>query len=132
MNLPWLWWWFNISRHLGWHDHTNLGVACLVPVSCALCCTLNQPSYFSFEQVVHGYIHWRYVIIFVFFFRTILKRFWSLWTLPKHWKTKGLKLLCNIKTCWISMLNLLKCLLWEYKSLIVKMHMDAPKNKLAT
>jgi hypothetical protein len=28
------------------------------------------------------------------------------------------------------MFSPLKCVLWEYKSLIVKMHMDAPKNKL--
>ncbi len=44
-------------------------------------------------------------------------------------KTKGLKL-CNIKSHWIFMLSLLKHMLGEYKSLIVKMHMDAPKNKL--
>jgi hypothetical protein len=65
-----------------------------------------------------------------FFFRIIPRRFWNLCTLPRHWKTKGLKLLHNIKTCWISMLRPLKCVLGEYKSLIVKMHMDMPKNKL--
>jgi hypothetical protein len=30
------------------------------------------------------------------------------------------------------MFNLLKHVLGEYKSLVVKMHMDAPKNKLVT
>jgi hypothetical protein len=29
------------------------------------------------------------------------------------------------------MLSPLKCVLGEYKSLVVKMHIDAPKNKLA-
>jgi hypothetical protein len=52
--------------------------------------------------------------------------------LAKTLETKGLKLLCNNKTCWISMFNLLKNVFGEYKSLIVKMHMDAPKNKLVT
>jgi hypothetical protein len=44
-------------------------------------------------------------------------------------ETKCLKLLDNIKTYWISMLNLLKWLLEKYKSLIVKMYMDVPKSK---
>jgi hypothetical protein len=34
-------------------------------------------------------------------------------------------------TRWISMLSPLKCLLAKYKSLVVKMYMDAPKSKLA-
>jgi len=51
-------------------------------------------------------------------------------TLAKILETKGLKLLCNIKTRWISMLNPLKWLLIEHKSLVVKMYMDAPKSKL--
>jgi hypothetical protein len=50
--------------------------------------------------------------------------------LPRHWKIKGLKLLHNIKTCWMSMLSPLKCALGEYKSLIVKMHTDVSKKKL--
>ncbi len=50
--------------------------------------------------------------------------------LAKTLKTKGLKLLHNIKTHWISMVNLWKRVLGECKSLIVKMHTYAPKNKL--
>jgi hypothetical protein len=50
--------------------------------------------------------------------------------LAKTLETKALKLLRNIKTCWISMLSLLKCVLGEYKSLVVKMHIDALKIKL--
>jgi hypothetical protein len=49
--------------------------------------------------------------------------------LAKTLETKGLKLLQNIKTCWISMLNPLKCVLGEYKSLVVKMQIDALENK---
>jgi hypothetical protein len=51
--------------------------------------------------------------------------------ITKTLETKGLKLLWNLKTCWILMLSPLKCVLGEYKSLVVKMHIDAPKNKLA-
>jgi hypothetical protein len=50
-------------------------------------------------------------------------------TFVKILETKGLKLLCNIKTCWISMLSPLKWLLAKYKSVVVKMYMDAPKSK---
>jgi len=42
--------------------------------------------------------------------------------LAKTLEIKALKLLHNIKTCWMSMLSLLKCVLGEYKSLVVKMH----------
>jgi hypothetical protein len=48
----------------------------------------------------------------------------------KTLETKGLKLLFNTKTHWISMLSPLKHVLREYKSFLVKMHMDAPINKL--
>ncbi len=51
--------------------------------------------------------------------------------LAKTLKTKGLKLLQNINTHWISMLSLLKCVLGKYKSLVVNIHIDAPKSKLA-
>jgi hypothetical protein len=52
-------------------------------------------------------------------------------TLVKILESKGLKLLRNIKTCWISMLSPLEWLLVKYKSMVVKMHMDAPKSKSA-
>ncbi len=51
--------------------------------------------------------------------------------LAKTLETKGLKLLQNIKTCWISMLSTLKCVLGKYKSFVVKMHIGAPKSKPA-
>jgi hypothetical protein len=37
-------------------------------------------------------------------------------------QTKGFKFLKNVKTHRISMLSPLKCVMAEYKSLIVKMH----------
>ncbi len=45
-------------------------------------------------------------------------------------ETKGLKLLINTETHWMSMLGPLKHVLREYKSFLVEMHMDAPINKL--
>jgi len=51
--------------------------------------------------------------------------------LAKTLKTKSSKLLWNIKTHWISMLSPMKCVLRKYKSLVVKMHIDAPKSKVA-
>ncbi len=44
-------------------------------------------------------------------------------------QTKGLKFLKNVKTYWISMLNPLKGVMVEYKSLIVKMHSNQDKKK---
>jgi hypothetical protein len=49
--------------------------------------------------------------------------------LAKTLETKSLKLLWNIKTRWVSLLNPLKCVLGKYKSRVVKMHTNAPKNK---
>ncbi len=49
--------------------------------------------------------------------------------LTKTLETKGLKL-WNIKTCSISMLIPLKHVSRRYKSLIVKMHINAPKSEL--
>ncbi len=50
-------------------------------------------------------------------------------TFVKILETNGLKLLRNIKTWWISMLSPLEWLLAKYKSMVVKMYMDAPKSK---
>jgi hypothetical protein len=50
-------------------------------------------------------------------------------TLAKILETKGLKLMCNIKTHRISMFKPLKQSLMEYKSLVIKMYMDASKSK---
>jgi hypothetical protein len=50
--------------------------------------------------------------------------------LVKTLETKGLKLLRIMKTCWISMLSLLKHILAQYKSLVMKMHSDCEKKNL--
>jgi hypothetical protein len=44
--------------------------------------------------------------------------------LAKLVETKGLKLIHNVKTRWISMLFLSKWILVQYKTLVVKMHDD--------
>lgn len=48
--------------------------------------------------------------------------------LVKILQTKGLKILCNVKTWWIGMLAPSKCVLAKYNSLIVKMVDDMVGN----
>jgi hypothetical protein len=43
---------------------------------------------------------------------------------------KGNKLFTNVKTRWINMLILVKHVMGNYRPLIAKMHMDAPKNNI--
>jgi len=45
-------------------------------------------------------------------------------------ETKGNKILHNVKTQWISMLNPAKIMMAEYRTLLVKMAMDYNTNKL--
>jgi len=47
-------------------------------------------------------------------------------------QTKGLKILCNIKTQWIFMVAPTKCVLAEYKSLVVMMTDDLVENVITT
>jgi hypothetical protein len=63
------------------------------------------------------------------FFAHNFKKFLEFTKFVKTLETKGLKLLRNVKTHWISMLSLLKCVLARYKSLVVKMHYDCVKSK---
>ncbi len=63
------------------------------------------------------------------FFAHNLKKFLQFTKFVKTLETKGLKLLRNVNTQWISMLSLLKCVLAQYKSLVVKMHYDCVKSK---
>jgi len=65
------------------------------------------------------------------FFAYNLKKFLEFIKLVETLETKGLKLLKNVKTHWISMLSPLKRILAHYKSLVVKMHSDCEKNKSA-
>jgi hypothetical protein len=47
-------------------------------------------------------------------------------------QTKGLKVLCNIKTQWIFMVAPTKCVLAWYKSLVVMMGDDLVENVITT
>jgi hypothetical protein len=51
--------------------------------------------------------------------------------LAKVLQTKGLKILHNVKTQWISMLAPIKLVLAEYKNLVVKMGDDMAENAFA-
>jgi hypothetical protein len=65
------------------------------------------------------------------FFAHNLKKFLKFTKLAKKLETKRLYLLRNVKTYWISMLGPLKCVLAQYKSLVVKMHSNYEKSKSA-
>jgi hypothetical protein len=65
------------------------------------------------------------------FFAYNPKKFLEFTKLAKTLEIKGFKLFKNVKTHWISMLSPLKCILAQYKSLVVKMHYDCEKNKFA-
>jgi hypothetical protein len=58
------------------------------------------------------------------YFSSSFKKHLEHGTFAKLLETKGLKLICNVKTRWISMLSLAKRILAEYKTLVVKMHDD--------
>jgi len=48
------------------------------------------------------------------------------YTLAKIMEMKGNKILWNIKKRWISMINIVKCVLFEYFIFFMKMALDAP------
>jgi len=62
------------------------------------------------------------------FFANNFKKFLEFTKFVKTLETKRLKLLRNVNTHWISMLSLLKHVLAQYKSLVVKMHSDCVKS----
>jgi len=66
--------------------------------------------------------------MYVFFVHS-LKKYLEFVKLAQTLATRGQKLLQNVKTRWINMLNLLKCVMSKYKSLIVKIHLDSYKTK---
>jgi hypothetical protein len=57
------------------------------------------------------------------------KKFLKFIKLTKTLETKTVYLLRNVKTCWITMLGPLKCVLVQYKSLVVNMHSKYEKSK---
>ncbi len=48
------------------------------------------------------------------------------YTLANIMETKGNKIMWNIKKKWISMINLVKCVLFEYCIFFMNMALDAP------
>jgi hypothetical protein len=52
---------------------------------------LNEPNYFGFEQVVLGYAHQKYVIIFVIFFPHSPKKVLEFVNLAKTLENKKFK-----------------------------------------
>jgi hypothetical protein len=50
--------------------------------------------------------------------------------LAKIMETKGNKIVCNMKTWWISMLSLVKIIMVEYITLLSKMAMDNNTNQV--
>jgi hypothetical protein len=63
------------------------------------------------------------------FFAHNLKKLLKFTKFVEPLEIERLKLLRNVKTHWVSMLNLLKCVLAQCKYLVVKMHSDCEKNK---
>jgi len=59
------------------------------------------------------------------------KRHLEFTKLAELMKAKGVKILKNIKTYWISMLFLVQCVMVGYKTLLMKMTLDAPINDQA-
>jgi len=57
------------------------------------------------------------------------KKFAEFYTLALMMKTKGLKLLKKVTTRWVSLIDPLRCLLSEYRSVIAKMRVDTSTTK---
>jgi hypothetical protein len=92
VDLPWMWRWFNCSRHLIWGDYSNKGASCPISHWWELCGTLNQFTYFGFEQIILGYAHWRYAIVLVCPFSTQSKKGARICEPCKYTKNKGLEI----------------------------------------
>jgi len=89
-----------------WHTNPIWWLLCCP--HCPWCLTLNQCC-----NPLHS------------FFVHSLKEFPKFIKFVKTLKIKGVKLLRNVKTWWISMLSMLKCVMVDYKALIVKMHFES-------
>jgi hypothetical protein len=91
-------------------------------------CNLVMQSFFPLPLVakIKGLLQGMYV----YFFHSPKRQLEHV-KLVKILQTKGLKVLCNVKTWWISMLAPIKLVLVEYKSLVVKMGDDMARNAYA-
>ncbi len=63
------------------------------------------------------------------YFSKSLKRHLEFTKLTKLMETKGAKTLNNVKTHWISMLSLARCVMAKYKILLMKMALDDLTNE---
>jgi uncharacterized membrane protein len=59
------------------------------------------------------------------------KRHLEFTKLAKLMETKGAKILKNVKTCWIFILLFVRHVMVEYKTLLIKVTLDAPINDKA-
>jgi hypothetical protein len=92
--------------------------------------TLHGPSdkscYSSFVKFAHGGEVGKFVVVIVFLFFQLLLEFIKLVEIVE---TRGLRILRNVNTRWISMLELLKWVMVEYKTLIVNMSQDKVQSR---
>ncbi len=65
------------------------------------------------------------------YFSTSLEMHLEFTKLVKLMETKGVKILKNVKPCWISMLSHVQCVMAEYKTLLMQMALDVPTNDKA-
>jgi hypothetical protein len=82
-------------------------------------------SYKHYFQLVK--IEALFVSMYMYFAQSI-NRHLEHTKLAKIMETKGLKILCNVKTWWVSMFTPSKHLLFEYKSLVVKVSENNTRN----
>ncbi len=127
VGVPWLWWGLCFPRMLQLGNFTTF-YKCSFFDWCALHDTSNQFASCCVVQIALGILHWINVTIFFFPIHSF-KKFFEFINLIGILETKGLKLLRNAKTWWMSMLIALKCVMAKYKGLIVKMHFYWKKTK---
>jgi hypothetical protein len=64
--------------------------------------------------------------MFICLFQPQPQKTFGVYQIGKNCGTKGNKILQNIKTKWISMIDLVKHVLFEYRTFLMKMALDAP------
>lgn len=128
VGVSWLWWrlYFSGMPQLG--NFTTL-YSCSFFYRCALHGTSNQFASCCVVQTALGILHWFNVIVLLFIYIHSFNKFFEFINLIGILETKDLKLLRNVKTWWMFMLNPLKCVMAKYKGLIVKMHFNWNKTK---
>lgn len=93
-----------------------IGVHCMAHITSLIVIVLSKLPLVSYIEFMLWFLY--------SFFAHSLKKFMECCKFAKILQSKGFKFLKNVKTHRISMLSPLKCVMAEYKSLIVKMHFD--------